>query len=151
MTDIVTPEVRSRMMAGIRGRDTKPEMLVRSFLHRSGLRFRLHDARLPGRPDLVFPRYRSVLFVHGCFWHRHAGCRFASIPSSNPAFWLKKFNDNSERDRASIEKLVAMGWRVLIVWECGLRQRDVQQSLAWLLSEIREGSTAVVEWPQTSA
>jgi DNA mismatch endonuclease (patch repair protein) len=148
MTDTVAPEVRSRMMAGIRGRDTKPEMLVRSFLHRSGLRFRLHAARLPGRPDLVFPRFRSVLFVNGCFWHRHAGCRFASTPSSNPAFWLKKFNDNIERDRASIEKLVAMGWRVLIVWECGLRQRDVQQSLAWLPSEIREGSTPVLEWPK---
>lgn len=96
----------------------------------------------------MFPRYRSVLFVHGCFWHRHAGCRFTSTPSSNSAFWLKKFTDNIERDRASIEKLVVMGWRVLIVWECGLRQRDVQQSLAWLPSEIREGSTPVLEWPK---
>lgn len=90
MTDVVTPAVRSRMMSGIRGKDTKPEMLVRHFLHRQGLRYRLHDKKLPGTPDLVFPRHGTVVFIHGCYWHRHEGCKYASTPASNVEFWQTK-------------------------------------------------------------
>ena len=98
MTDVVDRATRSRMMSGIRGRDTKPEKQVRSFLHRAGLRFRLH-ASLPGKPDLVFPKHGAVVFVHGCFWHRHAGCRYATTPSSNVDFWQAKFDANVARDK----------------------------------------------------
>src|SRR5690348_13819912 len=97
MADIVDKETRSRMMSGIRGKNTKPEMIVRSFLHRAGLRFRLY-AKLPGKPDLAFPKFRTVVFVHGCFWHRHKRCRFATTPASNSAFWQEKFEANMRRD-----------------------------------------------------
>ena len=107
------------MMSGIRGRDTKPEKQVRSFLHRAGLRFRLH-ASLPGKPDLVFPRHGAVAFVHGCFWHRHPGCRYATTPSSNVDFWQAKFDANVARDKRVTRQLRKEGWRVLVVWECQL-------------------------------
>jgi DNA mismatch endonuclease (patch repair protein) len=119
MTDVVDRATRSRMMSGIRGRDTKPEKQVRSFLHRAGLRFRLH-ASLPGKPDLVFPKHRAVAFVHGCFWHRHAGCRYATTPSSNVDFWQAKFDANVARDKRVTRQLRKAGWRVLVVWECQL-------------------------------
>jgi DNA mismatch endonuclease (patch repair protein) len=116
MTDVVSPEKRSRMMSGIRGKDTKPERLVRSYLHRAGLRFCLH-ARLPGRPDIVLPKHHAVVFVHGCFWHRH-GCRFTTTPGTRTAFWQAKFADNVRRDARVQEQLAAAGWRVFVVWEC---------------------------------
>ena len=119
MADVVDRATRSRMMSGIRGRDTKPEKQVRSFLHRAGLRFRLH-ASLPGKPDLVFPKHGAVVFVHGCFWHRHAGCRYATTPSSNVDFWQAKFDANVARDKRVTRHLRKAGWRVLVVWECRL-------------------------------
>lgn len=119
MTDVVDRATRSRMMSGIRGRDTKPEKRVRSFLHRAGLRFRLHTS-LPGKPDLVFPKHRAVVFVHGCFWHRHTGCRYATTPSSNAEFWQKKFDENVARDRRVARQLRKEGWRVFVMWECQL-------------------------------
>lgn len=121
MADIVDTKTRSRMMAGIRASDTKPELLIRRALHREGFRFRLHDKRLPGRPDLVFPRYRAVLFVHGCYWHRHAGCRLTTNPSTNREFWQSKFTGNVERDERTKAALMAAGWRVGVVWECATR------------------------------
>jgi DNA mismatch endonuclease (patch repair protein) len=121
MVDIVDRATRSRMMAGIRGKDTKPERVVRTWLHRRGLRFRLHNRKLAGRPDLVFARHRVVLFVHGCFWHQHPGCRFAYTPTSNRAFWAEKLGGNVERDRRNAAALEAAGWRVLTVWECETR------------------------------
>lgn len=108
------------MMSGIRGRDTRPEKVLRSGLWQRGLRFRLH-ARLPGRPDLVFPRWRTVVFVHGCFWHAHTNCRFFRLPSSRVDFWREKLTKNRERDASSVERLIAAGWRVVVVWECALR------------------------------
>lgn len=132
--DIVTPDKRSRMMAGIRGKDTKPEMVVRQLVHRLGFRFRLHRRSLPGSPDLVFPRFRKVLFVHGCFWHRHPGCRLAYTPKSNTKFWLTKLEANTRRDAATREALVALGWDVMIVWECEVANVSVlsQKILSFL-------------------
>ena len=115
--DVVDAATRSRMMAAIKGRDTKPEMIVRRGLHRRGFRFRLHDRALPGRPDLIFPRHRAVIFVHGCFWHGH-DCPFFRWPKSRPEFWRAKIGANIERDRAVRTALRAADWRVLTVWEC---------------------------------
>jgi DNA mismatch endonuclease (patch repair protein) len=106
------------MMSGIRGKDTKPELMVRRFLHGRGFRFRLHDPRLPGRPDIVLPRYRTVVEVRGCFWHQHAGCRFAATPKSNGAFWQRKFQENRDRDARNERLLTDAGWKVLVIWEC---------------------------------
>lgn len=110
------------MMAGIRSKDTKPELLIRRGLHGRGFRFRLHDRRLPGTPDLVFPRYRSVVFVHGCFWHRHE-CSLFKWPSSRQEFWTAKISGNRNADERNASKLMNEGWRVLVVWECSLRGR----------------------------
>lgn len=125
MADVVDRATRSRMMSGIRGRDTKPEKRVRSFLHRAGLRFRLHTS-LPGKPDLVFPKHRAMVFVHGCFWHRHTGCRYATTPSSNAEFWQKKFDENVARDKRVTRRLRMEGWRVFVVWSCRLTERRMQ-------------------------
>ena len=111
-------------MSRIRGTDTTPERLVRSALHRLRFRFRLSKSRLPGRPDVVLPRHRTVVFVHGCFWHRHRDCRFAYTPKSNLRFWERKFAENVERDRRTTRKLRSLGWKVVTVWECETRDRD---------------------------
>lgn len=116
--DIVSAQRRSAMMAGIRGRDTKPELAVRRLAHRLGYRFRLHRRDLPGTPDLVFPGRRKVVFVHGCFWHRHPGCRFAYEPKSNIGRWCAKFEANVARDARARIALGELGWEVLTIWEC---------------------------------
>lgn len=118
--DIVTPAVRSRMMSGIKGKNTKPERIVRSIAHRMGLRFRLHRADLPGRPDIVFPKHRIVVLVHGCFWHRH-DCGLAANPKTRPAFWEAKFLRNVQRDGQARQQLEEAGWRAIVVWECETR------------------------------
>jgi DNA mismatch endonuclease, patch repair protein len=126
-------------MRGIRARNTRPEMRLRSALHRLGFRFRLHARELPGKPDLILRKHRAVVLVHGCFWHRHTGCRLASIPASNAEFWVEKFTRNVERDRQVMKMLVAAGWRVAIVWECGLRSKDISGVVdsikQWLISD----------------
>jgi DNA mismatch endonuclease (patch repair protein) len=128
--DRLTKAERSWNMSRIRGRDTSPERAVRSILHRLGYRFRLHSRKLPGRPDVVLPRYKTVVFVHGCFWHRHSGCPFAYTPKSRIEFWSQKFAANVERDRLASKQLRALGWRVLVVWECELRDaRALSQRL----------------------
>ena len=111
---------RSRIMSAIRGHDTTPERLVRSKLHRHGLRFRLHVRGLPGRPDIVLPRHRTVILVHGCFWHRHIGCAKSTLPATNRAWWVAKLRRNRARDRRNIRDLRVAGWRVIVVWECEL-------------------------------
>jgi DNA mismatch endonuclease, patch repair protein len=118
--DIVSPEKRSRMMGGIRSGNTKPELVVRSIAHRLGLRYRLHSKNLPGRPDIVFARHRTAIFVHGCFWHRH-DCGLAAVPKTRTDFWLAKFAANVERDRLCRAALEKNGWRVLEIWECETR------------------------------
>ncbi len=124
MTDIVDSGRRSELMAGIRGRDTAPELAVRRMAHRMGLRFRLHRKGLPGCPDLVFPKHRVTVFVHGCFWHRHEGCYYAYMPKSNVAFWMKKFACNVARDQRQEAALRTLGWRVLVIWECEVGDND---------------------------
>jgi DNA mismatch endonuclease, patch repair protein len=132
LPDIVSPAVRSRMMSGIRGRDTRPELRVRRFLHARGYRYRLHDPRLPGRPDVVLPRFRTVVFVHGCFWHQHSGCHLATSPDTNADFWSAKLTANAERDLRQQDVLRKAGWRVEVVWEC--QGQDRLERLASLLS-----------------
>jgi len=109
-------------MASVGQRDTAPEMLIRHVLHGLGLRYRLHDKKLPGSPDLVFPRFKAVIFVHGCFWHVHDGCKFSTRPSSRESFWREKFEANRKRDRKNYTALAERGWRVLIVWECAIKE-----------------------------
>jgi len=133
MADIVDRATRSRMMAGIKGKDTTPERLVRSHLHRAGLRFRLQAGDLPGRPDLVLPRWNAVIFVHGCYWHRHPGCRYATTPATNVHFWKNKFDANVARDTRNIAALRVAGWRVFVVWEC----RTGPRALGALVRRIR--------------
>jgi DNA mismatch endonuclease (patch repair protein) len=116
--DIVSKQDRSRMMARVRGTNTAPELKVRKTLHKLGFRFRIHRRDLPGTPDIVLPRFKSVILVHGCFWHRHEGCREASVPATRKEFWRKKFAENTERDRKNIASLRKMGWRVLVIWQC---------------------------------
>lgn len=119
MVDVVDKKTRSRMMSGIRGKNTKPEIIVRKALHAAGYRFRLHRKDLPGKPDIVLPKYKTVIFVHGCFWHKH-DCRYFKWPKTRPDFWREKIEGNVERDRLAYEKLEEMGWRVKVVWECEL-------------------------------
>lgn len=125
MTDKWTKEKRSSVMSKIRSADTKPEMILRCGLHRLGLRYRLNNSDLPGSPDLVFPKYKAVVFVHGCYWHRHPGCKDASVPKSNQSFWLAKFNENIKRDARVKEELLEKGWKVIVVWECELNKDTI--------------------------
>jgi len=124
MTDVVDAATRSRMMSGIRSHDTMPEKHIRSLLHRAGFRFRLHRKNLPGKPDIVLPQYGAVIFVHGCFWHRHR-CALFKWPKSNQDFWQKKINANAKRDEGNVAALAQKGWRVLIIWECALKGKTL--------------------------
>ncbi len=125
MADTLTKEKRRWNMSRITGKNTKPEILLRSLLHREGFRFRLHDKRLPGKPDIVLPRYRTAIFVNGCFWHRHKDCKFSYTPKSRKEFWLTKLEGTVKRDRKKQEALTNMGWQVIVVWECELnKQRE---------------------------
>lgn len=123
--DTLTKEQRSERMSRIRGSDTKPELLVRKALHALGYRYRLHDKKLPGKPDLSFPGRRKVIFVHGCFWHMHEGCLLARMPKSRLDFWRPKFEGNRARDAGKLEQLRVLGWDVMVVWECELRDMDL--------------------------
>lgn len=136
---------RSRMMAGIKGRNTQPELIVRRFLHSKGFRFRLHDAKLPGSPDIVMPKYKLLIFVHGCFWHRHQDCCYATNPVQNSEKWKEKFNQNVKRDKQQIKELIDLGWRIVVIWECGLRSR--KPDLLWLVNYLKTGDETYVEWP----
>lgn len=136
MADVHSPTTRSHNMSRIRGKDTKPELLVRQYLHAHGLRYRLHGKDLPGTPDLVLPRYRTVIFVHGCFWHGHEGCRYFVVPKTRTEFWLTKIGRNVANDFRQQAELAARGWRVLTVWECELRPPQREPTLQALLQAI---------------
>ena len=134
MADIVDPVTRSVMMSRIRGKNTKRELTLRSLLHRQGFRFRLHGRELPGQPDIVFPRHKAVVFVHGCFWHRHDGCRKATMPKSNIQFWESKFLRNVSRDQSSTAQLRNLGWVIGVIWECEAKDpKGVEDRLRALL------------------
>jgi DNA mismatch endonuclease, patch repair protein len=153
MADVLREEQRRLNMSRIRGRDTKPEMILRRGLHALGLRFRLHSKNLPGKPDLVFPGHRAVILVHGCFWHWH-GCPMFTWPATRPEFWREKIAGNRERDLVALERLRQAGWRVLVVWECALRgpgRRKAEDVLDSCEAFVRNGHEAVAElsgdWP----
>lgn len=129
MTDVVDTATRSRMMSGIRGKNTKPEIIIRKALFAAGFRFRLHRRDLPGAPDIVLPGRRVVVFVHGCFWHRHNGCRYARLPATRPEFWREKLDGNVQRDGRAVKMLLESGWRVLVVWECAVRDERTTGNL----------------------
>jgi DNA mismatch endonuclease (patch repair protein) len=136
MADTLSPAERSVRMSRIRGRDTRPELVLRRILHALGLRYRLQGKGLPGTPDLVFPRHKVVVFVHGCFWHRHAGCKIASTPKSNTAFWTEKFAKNVARDARMASSLEQLGWRVLVVWECELANSAKAQATGEIVASL---------------
>jgi len=122
MADVHTKAQRSYNMSQIKGRNTKPEILVRKFLHSKGYRFRLHDKKLPGKPDIVLPKYKTVIFVHGCFWHGHKGCKYFVLPKTRTAWWLRKIEGNKMRDKKVYVELKKSGWKVIKVWECEIRK-----------------------------
>ena len=137
MVDIVDKRTRSRMMSGIRGSNTAPEIAVRKFLFAAGLRFRLHAKNVPGRPDIVLPKLKTVVLVHGCFWHRHNNCRFAYTPRSNLKFWTKKFDSNVTRDKLVRGQLKRAGWRTHVIWECQVNERGLSRLLRDINKKIR--------------
>lgn len=137
MADVHSKSLRSYNMRQIRGKDTKPEIIVRRYLFAHGFRFRLHDRSLPGRPDIVLKRYNTVIFINGCFWHMHKGCRFFQMPTSNTSYWLPKLIMNSEKDKLAIRLLKKSGAKVVVLWECQLKADKVEKTLQSLLTLLR--------------
>ena len=136
MVDHLTKKKRSWNMSRIRSKDTKPEMIVRSMLHKIGYRFRLHRKDLPGKPDIVLSKYKTVILVHGCFWHRHKGCKRCTTPSSNKDYWLKKFERNINIDKKNKKELISLGWKIITVWECEIKKIKVlTRRISTILSE----------------
>lgn len=146
MADVVDKRTRSRMMAGIRGKNTKPELRLRKALHAQGFRFVLHDARLPGKPDIVLPRWGAAIEVRGCFWHRHRSCRYSTTPSTRTEFWKRKFGANVARDQRNLTSLSEAGWRTAIVWECALRGNEIRELTDKLAAWIRSRESSF-EYP----
>jgi DNA mismatch endonuclease, patch repair protein len=137
MADVHSKKIRSYNMSRIRSKDTKPEILVRKFLHSKGFRFRLHAKNLPGKPDIVLPKYKTVIFVHGCFWHGHKGCKYFVIPKTRTEWWLNKINTNIANDKKKERTLKLLGWRVIHVWECELKNDKKDKMLDSLISKLR--------------
>ena len=144
MIDTFSPEKRAWVMRRITGKDTKPELIVRTLLHRAGYRFKANDKTLPGRPDLVLPKYDMVIFIHGCFWHRHKNCKQASTPKTNQAFWQEKFSNNQRKDARAKRQLNALGWRVMTIWECRVMKHP-QTVLARIIRRLE--NTSDFEYP----
>jgi DNA mismatch endonuclease (patch repair protein) len=136
MADVHEPETRSYNMGQISGKDTKPEMIVRRFLHSNGFRYRLHVKDLPGKPDLVLPKYNSVIFVHGCFWHAHEDCKYFTIPKTRTEWWKEKLYGNKERDEKHIQELEEMNWNVIVVWGCELKPDKREKRLKRLITQV---------------
>ena len=144
MIDVVDSATRSRMMAGILSKNTKPELTVRRYLHSCGYRYRLYCKKLPGTPDLVLSKYKLAIFVHGCFWHRHYDCFYSILPATRSGFWSEKLSRNVDRDRRQLAELTSMGWRVLIIWECGLKHRV--EGMGEIV-ELIGSAESIMEWP----
>lgn len=136
MADIKTPEQRSYNMAATKGKNTKPETIVRKYLFSEGFRYRKNDKRYPGTPDVVLPKYKTMIFVNGCFWHGHEGCKYFVWPKNNEKFWRKKITANIERDRRDFSQLEALGWNVIVIWECQLKPKTVKETLENLKAQL---------------
>ena len=136
MTDVHEPDIRSYNMSQIKGKDTKPEILVRKYLFNKGYRYRLHEKRLPGKPDLVLPKHKTVIFIHGCFWHAHEGCKYFVIPKTRTEWWTDKLMKNRDRDEISFNKIRDKGWKVIVVWECELKPERIKNTFDNLIKEL---------------
>lgn len=136
MADVHTKKQRSYNMSRIKSRDTKPEMLVRKFLHAKGFRYKLHDKKLPGKPDIVLPKYKTVIFVHGCFWHGHTNCKYFKIPQTRTEWWTDKINTNIANDTKAIKAIKKDGWKLITIWECALKPAKVEKTLSTLLKKL---------------
>lgn len=137
MADVHNKTTRSYNMSRIKGKDTKPELLVRNFLFAKGFRYKLHDKKLPGKPDIVLPKYKTVIFVHGCFWHGHKNCKYFKIPSTRTEWWTAKINRNTELDTLNITSLKKQGWKIITIWECELKKDKAEKTLSALLKKLR--------------
>ncbi len=137
MADVHSKEVRSFNMSRIKGKETKPEVIVRKYLFSKGFRYRKNDTKLPGKPDIVLPKYRTVVFVNGCFWHMHKGCRYFVMPKNNAEFWKEKLEKNVKRDEKKKEELDALGWKVIVVWECQLKASNILDTMNELIDNIQ--------------
>ncbi|MET3501644.1 DNA mismatch endonuclease (patch repair protein) [Mucilaginibacter rubeus] len=140
MADVHSKEIRSYNMSRIKSKDTKPELLVRKFLHKNGFRYRLHVKDMPGKPDIVLPKYKTVIFIHGCFWHGHEGCKLFRLPKSNSDWWSEKINKNSMKDERTIDTLIDSNWRVVVVWECELVKRRLAETITSIISALKKSS-----------
>ncbi|MCT3639109.1 very short patch repair endonuclease [Elizabethkingia anophelis] len=136
MTDVHSREVRSFNMSRIKGKDTKPEMLVRKFLFAEGFRYRLHDKKLPGKPDVILPKYKTVIFVNGCFWHGHQNCKYFVVPKTRTEWWLNKINTTIANDKKVVESLQNDGWKTIVIWECELKKEKSENTLSELIKKI---------------
>lgn len=139
MSDVHNPKQRSYNMSRIRSKDTKPEEIVRKYLFSKGFRYRKNDARFPGKPDIVLPKYKTVIFVNGCFWHKHEGCKYFVWPENNAEFWRNKIMSNVERDKRNYEQIQQQGWKVLVVWECELKPKKREKTLRQIEIELEDG------------
>ena len=137
MADVHSKEIRSFNMSQIKGMDTKPEIVVRKFLFANGIRYRLHDKRLPGKPDMVFPKYKKVVFIHGCFWHGHENCKYFIVPKTRTEWWLNKINSNKKKDAESVYALKKQGWKVITIWECELKPKTKDKKLKSIIREFQ--------------
>ena len=138
MADVLSKEQRKRCMSHVRGKDTKPEVMVRKFLFAQGFRYRLYRKDLPGKPDIVLTKYKTIIFINGCFWHGHSGCSYATIPEANHDFWLTKITGNIDRDKSNYSKLSKLGWKVIVIWQCELKPKFREQTLNNLLTKIKQ-------------
>jgi len=136
MVDVHSKITRSYNMSKIKGKDTKPELIVRKYLHSNGYRYRLHDKRLPGKPDIVLPKYKTVIFIHGCFWHKHKNCKYFVIPKTRTDWWLTKINGNVKKDEKNYSVLKKLGWKIIVIWECELKPNKYEGTLNNLLLKL---------------
>jgi DNA mismatch endonuclease, patch repair protein len=136
MADVHNKQTRSYNMSRIRSKNTKPELLVRRMLHAQGFRYKLHDKKLPGKPDIVLPKYKTIIFIHGCFWHGHANCKYFKVPKTRTEWWLNKINSNKANDEKAIKLLKKEGWKIITVWECALKPAKLEKTITKLLSTI---------------
>ncbi|HRH49857.1 MAG TPA: DNA mismatch endonuclease Vsr [Panacibacter sp.] len=136
MADVHSKEIRSYNMSQIKGKNTKPEIVVRKFLHAQGFRYKLHDKTLPGKPDLVLPKFKTVIFIHGCFWHGHANCKYYVIPKTRTEWWLNKISYNTANNVKAVKALKKAGWKVITIWECSLKPARVEKTLIALLKKF---------------